>query len=194
VNRARGVRDRTDAYLVESRPESAAIGDGIGVIAQCCTEAVGQRAGCALEHEGSATPEQVGQFYGAARGRDRRPDPFDDQVGQLSGQRAEVIGEHLDHVKCLAERDTGPDPVGHQAKQRGTAHHEGILAVRAHQPDLVSPLERGRVQRRQPVMKAPGQGLARGRSASPKAHQRPGGGRPAETGRHRGSPPRSGRT
>ncbi len=82
----------------------------------------------------------------------------DDQVGQLARQRAEVVGEHFDHVECLVERDAGPYPVGHEAEQRGTAHHDVVLAVPAHQPGLAGTAERGRVQRRQPLEQfGPGQ-------------------------------------
>lgn len=145
MDRARGVRDRANPYLVERGPKPAAVAGGIGALGQCRAQAVRESAGCALEHERPSAPEQVRQFRGATAGRDRRPDPVDDHVRQLARERAEVIGEHLDHVKYLAERDAGPDPVGHQAEQRRAAHHEVVLAVRSHEPDLASTAERGRV-------------------------------------------------
>src|SRR6516225_5246525 len=138
VDRARRVCDRTHLYLVEYGPEPAAIARGSGALAQRRAEAVRKRRGRALEHERPAAPEQIRQLTGTVGERGRHPDTFDDQVSQLARQRVEVVGEHLDHVECLVERDAGPYPVGHQAEQRGAAHHEMVLAVPAHQPDLTS--------------------------------------------------------
>jgi len=151
VDRTRGVRDRAHAYLLERGLEPAAVADGTGALGQRRAEPVRQRAGHALQQQRPAAPEQVRQLPRAAAGRDRHPDPVDDQVSQPARQRAEVTGEHRDQVERRAGRDVGLDPVGHQGEQRGTAHHEVILAVRAHQPDLASTDERGRVQRRQPL-------------------------------------------
>ena len=64
----------------------------------------------------------------------------------LAGQLAGLI------VERRIQRDAGPYPVGHQAEQRGTAHHHVVLAPRAHQPGLGGAAERGRVgQPRQPL-------------------------------------------
>src|SRR5580704_13008285 len=151
VNLARGVHDRTHPYVVERGPQPVPVAGGTGAVGQRRAEAVRERADRALEQERTAAPEQVGQLRRAAGGRDRLPDAFDDQVRQLARQHAEVGREHLDHVECLVERNAGPDPVRHLPQQRGTAHHEVVLAVRAHHPDLVGAAERGRIQRRQPV-------------------------------------------
>ena len=176
VDRARGVYDRTHPYLVECGPEPAAVARGFGALAQRRAEAVRQSGGRGLEHERPPAPEQIRQLTGVAGGRDRLPDVFDDQVGQRTRQRAEVVGEHLDHVECHVERDAGPDPVGHEAEQRGTPHHEVVLAVPAHQPDLASAAERGGVQRWQPLEQfRPGQPqrrLVQRRRALVRAEQR----------------------
>jgi hypothetical protein len=158
VDRTRGVRDRTHSYLVERGPEPGAVSRGLGALGQRRAEAVRQRAGRALEHERPGAPKQVGQLPGAAGGRDRLPDVLDDQVGQLARQRGEVIGEHLDHVQYLVEGDAGPDPVGRQPEQRGTAHHDMVVVVPAHQPDPAGPAECRQIQRRQPLEQfGPGQ-------------------------------------
>ena len=145
MDRACGVRDRANPYVVERGPKPAAVAGGIGALGQCRAQAVRESAGCALEQERPSAPKQVRQFRGATAGRDRYPDPIDHHVRQLARQRAKVIGEHLDHVKYLADRDAGPDPVGHQAEQRRAAHHEVVVAGRSHEPDLASTAERRRV-------------------------------------------------
>ena len=145
MDRARGVRDCTHPYVLECGTELAAVFDGIGTLGQCRAEAVGEGAGRALEQQRPAAAEQVAQLRGTAAGRGPRPDALDGQVCQLARQRAEVTGEHPDHVERRIQRDAGPYPVGHQAEQRGAAHHHVVLASRAHKPGLGGAAERGRV-------------------------------------------------
>src|SRR5207237_4082297 len=95
----------TDAHTIDHVPQRRAAFRRIGAREERVAQAVGERAGDALQQQDATTPEQRFEIGVGVRSRDANPDALDDLLGDRAGEGREQVTEAADHFQHLVERD-----------------------------------------------------------------------------------------